>query len=208
MSEKSSGASTRWIVRIVVLAVAAYAFHPLYMPMTATQPATIAPGDSITFRFNEVEDKNVYQELLLHGDGRNTIRILRPQGDADLPEGGGWKLKNDKELRIIHFSKEDLIDIAKGKRLFQQAVEAGVLDLKDLPHEPGNILEVSYSIGDTTGSVTGPAFVERAYHWNPSVWKNQQRWQDIILLLKDDVELRRLLSKIEITLVSDESINP
>src|SRR5690606_19500506 len=107
----------------------------------------------------------IYQQLTLRRDGSNQIEITRPMNDPDMPMGGGWHPTKNKQTGMIVYSKTDLVEAGKAKRLFTQAIDAGLLDLQDAAPEQGLVLRIEYAIGDDSATRTGPAFVGRAYHW-------------------------------------------
>lgn len=207
MSEekKKSGSGVRWAVRIIVLIALAYFFHPIVMPPQGEPAPSNSADDRITWRFSESGAANIYQELQLYRDGRHTITITREKGDPDIPDGGGWNPKTVQGTNLIRFHKDTIIDQNKGERLFQQAIDAGVVNLEPLEAaEPDSgSLQITTVFGGQQDQVTGPGFVSRAYHWNPAMWKQRIRWQRLGLLLLEDTELKPLMSKREIILVDE-----
>jgi len=202
MANKKS-ALVRWLVRIVVVVVAAIFFSPLYLPMSATKPAASSPDDHVTLTVADTSADGVYQQLTLYRDGRNQIQITRAHGDVDIPDGGGWNPKRDKAANLTVFAKEGLIEATHAKLLFVQMLNNGVVDLAAEPAAPGNKLTVVTSFGGKEVTTTGPAFIARTIYWTPSGWRNRIRWQKLYLLQKNDNQLSTLMFHRDITLTND-----
>jgi len=200
---KPSQAAARWVIRIGAICLLAYFFHPFYYLPEATLPAAPNASDSLVITFRDDPKDGVYQQLTVSRDGRHSFAITRLQGDADVPDGGGWKPSMDKATNIVTFTKTDVLAADKAKRIFAAALNAGVLDLKPEAAERGNVIEVAYQLGAQRATVRGPAYVARAYYWFPPRWLNRIRWQNLYLLRQNDAELRRLLSHTEIELVNE-----
>jgi len=92
--------------------------------------------------------------LTVYGDGRSVVIIMRAIGDPDLPEAG-WKIRRDKETGLIEFKKEDFLSPEKAKALFDQAIETGLLDLREEKTSLDEKLEIQCSLGGKIRKLVG-----------------------------------------------------
>ena len=87
--------------------------------------------------------------------------------------------------------------------MFDQAIESGLLDMKEEKISSDEKLEIQCSFGGKVRKLVGPRQIANAMDWHPEVWNNRLRWQKISALIQSEPALRRVLAKKEITLTND-----
>ncbi len=187
---------------LAILGALAWFLQPLYAPPKPTRLSSQGADDFVSWRFPEPPNLAVSQTLTVYGDGRSVVIIVRAIGDPDLPEAG-WKIRRDKETGLIEFKKEDFLSSEKAKTLFNQAIEAGLLDLKEEKTSSDEKLEVQCSLGGKVRKLVGPRQIANTMDWHPEVWNNRLRWQKIAVLIQSDSTLKSALAKKEITLTNE-----
>ncbi len=196
--------ATSWLIRLAVIAACAWYLRPLYAPPAPPQPSPRAPTDSVTWRFYQAGQTNIYQALTVTGDGHTILTIIRKQGDPDMPESFlGVKLHLNRATGIVEFRQENVLPADKAKRVLHEAWRAGVFGLQSVPTSEPDRLCVTTQFNKHEQTATGPADLSATFDWVPSVWVNRIRWQQVCRLLRDYPCLYKRLQKQEIILTDD-----
>lgn len=199
------GKAFSWIVRLAILGALLYFLRPLYAPPKGTVPDQIAPNDFVSVTFHSATNPAVVQKFTIHGDGENVLTITRAMGDPDVPElNVHWKVSREKTGGLVQFTRPGLLTDSKAKRLLQELLQAGALDVESLPAPPTEQLEINASFGEKQAHATGPQFVASPLDLNPNVWMNKIRWQKLAHIITSEPALKDHLQKKEVILVDDE----
>jgi len=202
---KKTGSVISWTIRIAIIVALLYFLRPVYAPPKATMPASIGANDFVSWTFHNDTNASVVQTLILYGDGRHAVIIKRAIGDPDLPElNAKWKTTRDKATGLSQFRYESALSNAEAKRMLDEALRAGALDLQPEPAAATESLDVQTSFGGAQRSVTGPAFLGQPFDINPGKWINRQRWAKLGNIPVQHPELKHLLAKKQVTLVDDD----
>lgn len=193
-----------WIARIGLFGVVAYLLHPLFYHEPATLPASADSSDSISWKFHDDSEPNVFQELTIFRDGRSRGKIIRPTRDRDIPSDGGWLPHMDAAKQWVIFEKEGLMPRQEGRELFNELFENGVLDLRSEPSAPPSQFEVEVVCENKTRLFSAPMDIQPTPDWNPEVWKNRLRWRKLVDVIESAQNLRHtVLNRKTIVLVDE-----
>lgn len=194
---------TSILIRLLIVAGLAWYFSPSYMPPKAATTATPGSEDSIQWKICNDPNPQITQSLTVYGDGRARVVIYRPMGDKDLPDGGGWKISRDPETQCVEFVKTDLVSPETAKRLFEEAIANGVLDLISETAPKGASLEIRTSIAGTAQTATAPLSIPSCFDWNRTRWVNRLRWEKVHQSLKAEAKIYDYLKRKDIVLVNE-----
>jgi len=184
----------------LVIAVLCYLFHPLLISPSPTTPENCYSDDKISWTYYLSPDNpNVYQKFSLFQDGSNEVEITRELGDFDVEMLGPplfWSPTTNQETSITTFKKKNIVDIEKSTKLFQKAIESGVMDITDEPSSVGGRLVIDIKVGLVHKSVSGPDFLSSPVAFPPWKWKNRIFWQKLSNLINQDSQLKPLMDKL------------
>ena len=97
---------------------------------------------------------------------------------------------------LVEFRRYDYLTPEKAGKLFNAALKAGVLDLRNLPYRKGEKLGISAYAGEHYQSAVGPDFVGTTIDYPPGNWLNRICWQKLIKVISQDPEVKKVTSKV------------
>jgi len=182
-------------IATAILGVVAYIAYPFMNYPAPTIPTEELDTDYISWSLYHTSNDLVYQQLTIFRTGKSQLVTTRQSGDYDIPDNlNDIKMSFNKESGIITFSKLNVLPESQARRLFNDAVQKGALDLKTVSNTSKKMIIATHFYGKER-KVGGPQHMSHPYHYLHQIYYNRQHWKDVSELISKNSGYRDLLKK-------------